>query len=174
MSTNENKQTGGPIHRKRSSSKGVSFLTTLFIILIIVAGSFFLYQKFKKKKTDDVRTEKEVASLVKDLSKYMFLPNEDPLVFTISDIDSLIREQAFFTNAQNGDVLFIFPQSAKAIVFSPKRKRVVNAGPVSFDENQLSTPSVNQSQNQTVSPITPIVNIEETETSTSTDEDVPE
>lgn len=59
---------------------------------------------------------------------------ETPAVFDITDPQSLISQQAFFTNAQKGDKLIVYPQSGKAIIYSPERKRVINAGPVTFNQ----------------------------------------
>lgn len=110
------------------------------IIFLVILGLLVLFISFVLKKKDENPTQEnfisqeEVSVLTKELSRFMVVPNEEPLIFTISDVDYLVQEQKFFEHASNGDILFVFPEAEKAVVYSQKRERIINAGPVNFDQ----------------------------------------
>jgi hypothetical protein len=105
----------------------------LIILLILTAGIYFFVgnYKYNTKSPDQITKE-----LVKEVSKYMVIPNEDPAIFTIQNPELLISQQAFFKGAEKDDTLLIFKKAGKAIIFSSKRHLIVNAGPVNFDQNK--------------------------------------
>jgi hypothetical protein len=52
----------------------------------------------------------------------------------VTNADVLIAEQRFYQGVHNGDVLIIYPQARKAILYSPTEHRLVNVGPVNIGE----------------------------------------
>lgn len=125
----------GPQANKRQKRNRVKKIIIFIVILGLFALLFsFVFKKKDEKPTqEDAMSEKEVSVLTEELSKFMVVPDEEPLIFTISDVDFLVKEQKFFQNASNGDILFVFPEAEKAVVYSPKRERIINAGPVNFN-----------------------------------------
>ncbi len=75
----------------------------------------------------------------------MVLPEGDPVLFKVSNAEVMRSQQAFFKDTKNDDVLLVFQQSGKAIIFRPSEKIIVNAGPVNFDQAQSSDTSSNAS-----------------------------
>ncbi len=71
--------------------------------------------------------------ILANLSKHILLPKESPQVMQITNPDELIQKDPFFSGSQSGDVLLIYRQAGKAIVFSPSRDIIVNVGPVQVD-----------------------------------------
>jgi hypothetical protein len=73
----------------------------------------------------------QIADLIAKVGKLVILPTgEQPVIATINDAASLIKQQAFYTGAINGDVVLVYQKAAKAIVYSPSRNMIVNVGPV--------------------------------------------
>jgi hypothetical protein len=67
------------------------------------------------------------------------LPEEEPVLFTVNDAVLLKSQQAFFKDAENGDVLLVFQTSGKALIYRESSDKIINAGPVSFQ--QPTTPA---------------------------------
>lgn len=119
-------------------------------MILALAGSGFLYYQYQKtakelKKvksqvttTQDVPKPDEVKKLVAEVAKVARLPeNETPSIATITDASKL-KDQAFFKDAKNGDILLVFNSSGKAVLYDPKEKKVVDITTLS------TTPSFNQ------------------------------
>jgi hypothetical protein len=113
-------------------------------VIIGVGGTFLYIQKygvpFEKvlQNISKVNEEKKIAEILEKVGKLTILPaGEKPVLATITDIETLIKEQPFYVGAENGDVVLIYQKSLKAIIYSPKRNIIVNIGPVSIEpENQ--------------------------------------
>lgn len=119
------------------------------IILVLAAGGFMYYQyqktasELKKVKTQAQTSSQnakddEIKKIVAEVAKLARLPeNEIPSVATITDVSKL-KDQPFFKDAKNGDILLVFNNSGKAILYDPKEKKIVDITILS------STPSFNQ------------------------------
>lgn len=127
----------GPSTGKKQKRNGFKKVIIFFVVvgLLVFLTSLILKEKdVKQPVQEDTMSQEDVSVLTDELARFMVVPDEEPLIFTISDVDFLVQEQRFFENANNGDILFIFPKSEKAVVYSPKRERIINAGPVNFDQ----------------------------------------
>ncbi len=120
----------------------------IVIVIVVIAAAFFLLKAGTPKapatyasSTNQQATQTaqnaqadqaaQAKALLEQLSKLMILPQgEQPIIATINDAAALSKEQPFYTGAINGDVVFIFQNAAKAIVFSPSRNIIVNVGPI--------------------------------------------
>lgn len=75
--------------------------------------------------------KKQVAEMMASVGKIMLLPKGDePVLARVEDPDALMKQQAFFTGAEKGDALLIFPKAQRAILYSPRRKLIINSGPI--------------------------------------------
>ncbi len=117
----------------------------LLIILVLVAicgvyGSVYFYKKYQTLKVDPtIEAQKETTRLVEVLGKLMELPTgENPTVATISDKEKL-KGQTFFTNAENGDILFAYTTAMQAILYRPSTNKIVNVAPISINSSQNLT-----------------------------------
>jgi hypothetical protein len=122
--------------------KNISTKKNILIILLIIAifglyGSFYFYNKYKELSTDaNTLAIKETERLVGLLSKLMELPTEEtPTIATISDKEKL-KNQDFFAQAENGDVLFAYTTSMKAILYRPSSNKIVNVAPITINQAQ--------------------------------------
>jgi len=77
------------------------------------------------------------SNLIKKLAKHILLPkDEKPVIATINDAASLAKDQIFYKDAENGDVVFVFQKAAKAIIYSPDRDIIINVGPIFLQDKQ--------------------------------------
>lgn len=99
-------------------------------IIIIVALGYGVYDKYFHL-TDEEIAKKELAAAIVDISDLIILPQGDePVLATVTDAEALIKQQAFFSGSVNGDQLLLFPKNMKAVIYSPTRNIIVNAGPI--------------------------------------------
>ena len=126
------------VKKSVSPKKRLKFLIVL-VLLALVGGGAYAYFKYHSKASVEKRAQAETVRLVKEVRKVMILPETDvPAVFDIQDPVLLTSQQAFFAGAEKGDNLLVYPQLGKAIVYSPKRKMIVNVGPVTFNDSVKS------------------------------------
>jgi hypothetical protein len=77
----------------------------------------------------------EVNQTLDAMRKLTLLPNEVPVIATITDAAHLLRESAFYQGAEDGDQLVLFPEARRAYIYSPRRQIMVNAGPLILVDN---------------------------------------
>lgn len=105
--------------------------------LVIVVSGYGVYERYFSL-TDAERAEKELSTAVAAVSKLIILPQGDePVLATVTDAEALIAQQAFFAGAVNGDQLLLFPKNLKAVIYSPSRNVIVNAGPIEQDAKSV-------------------------------------
>ncbi len=122
----------------------------IIIGALVVYGVFYLYaHPTLNSNTTPVATSTEVSEAMKAkqivdaVSQLIIVPQgEDPLIATINDADNLIKDQPFYTGAINGDIVLIYQNAAKAIIYSPSRNIIVNVGPVLPEQQASSTAKV--------------------------------
>jgi len=123
--------------RPRIKSKKKFWISGFIIIFLLAIGGGLYYQHYQNSPTGkEAKVKAETAALIKEVSKYMILPADDqPAIFDITDPAQLSAQQAFFADAIQGDKLLVYSKTAKAIIYSPSRKLIVNVGPVTFDQD---------------------------------------
>ena len=108
----------------------VIILSVLLIIAIILIISL---SGGKSTKEDD--QIKELQKTVKLVSRLMVLPEgEQPTLATVSDASKL-KDQAFFANAKTGDKVLIYPNSRKAVLYSPSLDKIVEVSSLNLSPN---------------------------------------
>ncbi|MBI2450820.1 MAG: LytR C-terminal domain-containing protein [Parcubacteria group bacterium] len=94
---------------------------------VLAVGGYYLFDK----PTPEEKAREELAAAMASVGELMILPEGDePVLATVTDAETLIKQQAFFTGAVNGDQLLLFPRNLKAVLYSPSRKMIVNMGPI--------------------------------------------
>ncbi len=79
-------------------------------------------------------TDREAQAIKAEIIKLINTPQEEPVMALVTNADQLITEQPFYQGVTNGDVLVIYPQARKAILFNPRTNKLVNVGPVNVGE----------------------------------------
>jgi hypothetical protein len=123
---------------RRLGLKRISLLILILIAIGGLLGTRYFYNKYQDLKNNaNIEAEREVQKLVSVLGKLMELPaGEVPTVATISDKEKLTG-QAFFAQAENGDILFAYTSAMKAILYRPMTNKIINVAPISIN----STPT---------------------------------
>ena len=124
---------------------------------MVVGGGAYLHQqnmlpdylsKGEKANENETLSDEQVTALVAEVSKLIYVPDEQPSVATVTDADTLKATQPFFKDASDGDRLLIFPQAAKAVIYSEQEQRLVNVGPIQAD-SQLAPQTVQPVEEKT-------------------------
>jgi hypothetical protein len=140
-------QSASPRPKKRSPKTLIFFL--LFALLgSLAALTFQLYwqshQTLAKleQAAPQVLMDLQTKEIVDRVRKHMVLPDEEPLVNTVTNADE-VRGEPFYANAQNGDKVIVF--STRAILYSPALDKIVEVGfirqisPTPFAEGSASS-----------------------------------
>ncbi len=146
--------------RRRPLRVLIVLLILLGVIFSLYVGAFRLWHGFYPWSSDEDKAKVELASTVSAASKLMVLPQGEPIMATVVDASVLKSQQQFFNNAEDGDQLLIFPDSAQAIIYSPSRNRIVNVGPIQYGGDQAGQPAVagaSTDQAKAATPATPAV-----------------
>lgn len=127
----------------KKAKGGSSVFVGLVIGVIIGVGGLWTYNHFASQKAASPVSQvdqAQVQALIAKVAKLVILPTgEQPVVATINDAASLIKQQAFYSGAINGDVVLVYQKASKAIVYSPSRNLIVNVGPVILQNSASST-----------------------------------
>lgn len=118
----------------------------ILIVLLILITSGFLWLLFKysinQRDLAQISTvdgsgkqvQKDTKKILDKLSKHMLLPqSEAPSIATITNIDQLKEQQAFFKDAQNGDILLVYGGNQRAIIYRLEKDLIVNVGSILMD-----------------------------------------
>jgi hypothetical protein len=120
-----------------------------FIALIIVVSSgigIYLYSKdgsifdfgLNSKIAD---SDIEAERVVKEVGEIYLLPDEIPIIATVSDKTQL-SNQTFFERSENGDKVLIYRTAGLAILYRPKIGKIINVGPVNLKDGEIEDASV--------------------------------
>lgn len=91
--------------------------------LVTAPGSRFLPNGVDERALRD-------SEILGKVARHIMLPaGENPLIGAVTNAEALKREQPFFAAAQNGDIVVLYQQSARAILYRPERDILVNVGP---------------------------------------------
>ena len=131
-------------------------IAILAIVLVASAGTaFYFYNEYQKTQealnNPEKTAQEETQRLINQMSDLIALPeadieNGEPTLATVQDKEKL-KDQEFFSNAENGDKVLIYAKARKAFLFRPSTNKVINVAPVSIGQNQEATPSANQQDN---------------------------
>jgi hypothetical protein len=126
-----------------------------FGIVLAAAVGFAIYFYLQYQRTQDQLAKSaqsnEQAALIKEVGKLIVLPNEQPTVATVSDVNKL-KAQSFFAHARNGDKVLIYTKAQEAIVYDPIANKIVEVGPVSLTQ-MTPTPAQSPGAAITAAPV---------------------
>ncbi len=131
--------TGSTMTQKRGSflsklsRKGKIFVGLGFAVFLVAIGSsIYFYNQYQNLKNPNRNADKELKALVAEVGKLMVLPEgETPTLATVTD-PAKLKSQAFFANAEQGDKVLVYAQARKAILYSPKKHKIIEVAPVNL------------------------------------------
>ncbi|MFA6251923.1 MAG: LytR C-terminal domain-containing protein [Candidatus Paceibacterota bacterium] len=123
--------------------KIISFKKLLLCILILCAivgigfGAYYYREYQSLKANPNLEAEKEVKSLTSIIGKFMELPaDETPTIATVLDKEKL-KDQPFFSKAENGDKLLAYTKAMKAILYRPSTNKVIEVAPIYINQQEM-------------------------------------
>ena len=130
--------------RSNATNLGVSstWKWALLVVLLVALGwSLFSYYNTSRQLailTDPTIAaeagKKQTEEVLGKVGKLIILPKDkNPVVATINDVEKLATTQDFYREAHNGDRLVIFPASKKAVIYDEDDNRIVNVGPIVYN-----------------------------------------
>ena len=118
-------------------------ITVMVLVVIIFLGAVVssIYYNRKANADPNLDAQKQLERYTKMVAKHIVLPQgEVPTMATVSDPEKL-KDQPFFQNAKKGDVVLIFADSRKAILYDPVNDRIVEVAPINAT---AGAPTANQ------------------------------
>ena len=121
----------------------------LLVIVLLMAVGFgiagkWAYQNDKLPggygQSEDEKTTKNTERIVALVSKLLALPDEQPLVARVTDAETLVKEQPFYSGSTNGTYLLLFPTARKAVLYDPEKDILLNVGPFQVTPDAVSVP----------------------------------
>ena len=117
--------------------KSFNFFTLILVVALIIAViisliffRLFLSSQTKLKKftsnlsSQTTPTQEEIKKITSQVGKHIILPAESPQVITVTNVETLKKDQPFFNQAQNGHKLLIYQN--KVIIFDPVEDKIVD------------------------------------------------
>lgn len=148
----KNKTTGeGHSPAQRETWKRFITLSVIGSVLLVLLASsiyFFLqYQKTQSLLNNPSQSQKEqLAFFQKKIGKHYVLPQDSNVTLAAVTDSSRLKSQSFFSQAQNGDQVLIYPDSGLAILYRPSIDKIINVGPVNNESQQASSAAERESQ----------------------------
>lgn len=112
-----------------------SLLIALAVVVVLVIGALLYYRSSHQVfQANQQLSEEEVQAILSSVGRHIRLPEgEEPLIATIADINMLMEREPFYAGAQNGDVLLLYPNAGKAILYDAEGDIIINVGPIVLD-----------------------------------------
>ena len=126
------------------------FFSVLFLLIMGagVGGTAYYYKQYKKiKNNPQMVSQEETELIVSRVGNLMELPNENPSLATVQDVEKL-KEQKFFEKAQNGDKLLIYSQAMKAILYRPETDKIIEVAPLALNQSETNNTLQNNQLNK--------------------------
>lgn len=153
-----------------NKSNRISALTIILIVLVLVglAGSGYMFMQNKKLK-DDVKTaqnsnsEDQDQDVINKVSALVVLPDEKPAVAKVEDKDKFNKDKPLMNKAENGDMVLLYSQAKRMIIYRQSENRVVDIIAVSVETDK-------NGQSDKTTPGTGTTSDKSTDTSAATQE----
>jgi hypothetical protein len=115
------------------TNKNITYILSALLVISLGTGIYF----YKKANEDPQKIkEAEAQKAVTAVGKLIVLPaDEIPDVATVTGPEKL-RDSPFFANAEKGDMVLLYKNSRKAILYRPSINKIIEVSPVSLPEGQ--------------------------------------
>lgn len=120
----EEEQNKSQLKKILTSKITLGIVAALVVIPITIAGFAQVQRNEVNNTPEEVLAANEADEIIKSVGMLMDLPDEEPTVATVSDVEKL-KDQDFFSRAQNGDKVIIFPKAQKAILYRPATDKII-------------------------------------------------
>ncbi len=117
----------------------------LFLLVAVSAMAVFSQIRYQSTREEletlrsdpQAKVRAETEELIAKISILTDLPQDEvPMIATVSDA-SVLQDQSFFRNAQNGDKILVYTQASRAVLYRPSTNKVIEVGPVDINKSKL-------------------------------------
>lgn len=128
------------IESKKRQQRKLKIIFRSLVVVIVVLALFLLYSQYKLQTLS--WDEKNISSpgvtvtasttpqdIISMLGKHILLPEGDPQIAEVRDVEKLQAQQAFFKNAENGDIIILYDTTI--FIYRPSKDIVIASGDVS-------------------------------------------
>jgi hypothetical protein len=130
---------------KAAGGKVKLIAIVLAVVLVLVGGWMIMTSGGSSQQPivaqDGKLTDQQSREVKSRVEKLIKTPQEEPVMAVVTQADALIKEQPFYQGVENGDILLIYPQSGKAILYSAKQDMLLNVGPVQVGDQKKTSAS---------------------------------
>ncbi len=133
--------------RKLPGKKIIIWAVSVLVVLGLAgAAGYFFWQYNNLKNNPNLAAQETTQRLVSKVSQLYAVPgDEQPTVAQVQDKEKL-KDQSFFSKAENGDYILIYTNNKLALLYREKEDKLINVGPVSIsDQNSAATGDQNNS-----------------------------
>lgn len=121
-------------HGHMSTGKKVLIVVGICLFIGAVGAAGYFYWQYTTLKSNPATVaEEKTTKIIDKVGKLYALPDEKPTIAEISDKEKL-KDQAFFSKAENSDALLIYPNAKLALIYREKTNQLINVGPISLSE----------------------------------------
>ena len=133
-------------------TKNTKIIIGVVVAVIVVCGIAYgvSHGKVSLTKTDtaqadvakDTTQTAEVQNIIAEVSKHIVLPaNEVPTAAVVSDLSKLAGQQ-FFERAQLGDVVLVYANVRRVVLWRPSSQKIVEVSAINFPTAPAGTETV--------------------------------
>lgn len=102
------------------------------VIIALLATAFFIGRASVYRAHPELAQSEQGNAILTEVGKLIELPtNEKPTIATVKDAVGARQGQPFLATALNGDVLIVYPNAQRAILYRPSTNMLIAVGPVS-------------------------------------------
>jgi hypothetical protein len=109
------------------------YFSLSLIFIGILSSTFYFYSQYQKtsRELSSLQTktqnnnQADSVKIVAAVNKLIELPPSSPTVFVLKD-KTLFKGQPFFDQAKTEDVLLVYEQTKKAILYRPSTNKIVD------------------------------------------------
>jgi len=104
------------------------------LLIVIIEWIAFGFYEHQLQNSPQAIYKRSVETMTNQVNKYVSLPrDEQPVLATITDLTALPNE-AFFSQAQNGDRILMYKKHQLAVLFRPSTGKVITEAKLNFED----------------------------------------
>lgn len=111
--------------------KKVVLILNIVVLLGLTGTTGYLFMKNRDLNDQlTLTSEEKNARLIDEINKVFDLPDEDPVVALVTDVEKFKEQYSAFDNANPGDYLLFFRKARLNVLYRQSEKRVVKTANV--------------------------------------------
>ena len=115
------------------------FIVIILFVLVLLAA--YLYKGNTFFQNPNTVAENVNKALIEKVGKIVFLPQDEiPTIARVANPE-ILKDKVFFAEAKTGDVVLIYTNAKKAILYDPVANKIINMSNVNIGDTKKNTTS---------------------------------